>query len=79
MMSWAVFTLGQLNSNNDYITPLFRINQYFDGKRSDDEIMYLADITRKQLREVLQQYEEFVSGVKIRDREQWLTCICYSS
>ena len=42
-----------------YVIP--RINQYFDGKRTDDEIMYRADITRRQLREVLHQYEEFVS------------------
>jgi len=37
-----------------------RINQYFDGKRSDDEILFRADITRKQLREVLHHYEEYV-------------------
>ena len=38
-----------------------RINRFFDGKRTDDEIMYLAEINRKQLREVLQQYDDFVS------------------
>ncbi|KAK7051103.1 Nitrogen permease regulator 3 [Paramarasmius palmivorus] len=37
------------------------INQYFDGIRTDDEILYRADITRKQLREVLHHYEEYVS------------------
>ncbi|KAG6917515.1 hypothetical protein DXG01_002262 [Tephrocybe rancida] len=36
------------------------INQYFDGKRCDDEILYHADISRKQLREVLHHYEEFL-------------------
>ena len=39
-----------------------RINQYFDGKCSDDEILYKADISRKQLREVLHHYEEYVSS-----------------
>ena len=53
---------------DEYLTAhSFRINQYFDGKRSDDEIMHLAEITRKQLREVLQQYEEFVGFVNILD------------
>jgi hypothetical protein len=37
------------------------INQYFDGKRSDDEILYRADISRRQLREVLHHYDEYVS------------------
>lgn len=41
---------------------LRRINQYFDGKRTDDEILYRAEINRKQLREVLRNYEEYVSG-----------------
>ncbi|KAJ3516543.1 hypothetical protein NLJ89_g1047 [Agrocybe chaxingu] len=36
------------------------INQYFDGKRSDDEILYRAEITRKQLREVLHHYEDYL-------------------
>ncbi|KAI5118724.1 hypothetical protein M0805_004522 [Coniferiporia weirii] len=36
------------------------INQYFDGKRTDDEIMYRAEIKRRELREVLQQYDEFL-------------------
>jgi len=40
-----------------------RINQYFDGKRSDDEILYRAEISRKQLREVLHHYEEYVSKI----------------
>lgn len=37
-----------------------RINQYFDGKKSDDEILYRAEISKKQLREVLHHYEEYV-------------------
>ncbi|TFK79721.1 hypothetical protein K466DRAFT_505111 [Polyporus arcularius HHB13444] len=37
-----------------------RIHQYFDGKCSDDEILYRAEISRKQLREVLHHYEEFL-------------------
>ncbi|KAL1749236.1 nitrogen permease regulator of amino acid transport activity 3-domain-containing protein [Schizophyllum fasciatum] len=36
------------------------INQYFDGKMTDDEILYRAEITRKQLREVLHVYEEYL-------------------
>lgn len=37
-----------------------QINQYFDGKKSDDEILYLAGISRKQLRELLHHYEEYL-------------------
>ncbi|KAH9856642.1 nitrogen permease regulator of amino acid transport activity 3-domain-containing protein [Lenzites betulinus] len=37
-----------------------RIHQYFDGKCSDDEILYRAEISRKQLREVLHQYDEYL-------------------
>ncbi|EJD05224.1 uncharacterized protein FOMMEDRAFT_120503 [Fomitiporia mediterranea MF3/22] len=45
----------------DEVARRFRlINQFFDGKRTDDEILYSAEITRKQLREVLQQYDEFL-------------------
>ncbi|KAK2463453.1 hypothetical protein APHAL10511_004539 [Amanita phalloides] len=36
------------------------LNQYFDGKRTDDEILYSAEISRKQLREVLHHYDEYV-------------------
>ncbi|KAG6830047.1 hypothetical protein H0H92_002465 [Tricholoma furcatifolium] len=43
------------------------INQYFDGKRCDDEILYYAEITRKQLREVLHHYEEYVSFQPLSD------------
>jgi len=43
------------------LTLYSRINQYFDGKKSDDEILYLAGISRKQLRELLHHYEEYVS------------------
>ena len=46
---------------------LIRINQYFDGKKSDDEILYRAGITRKQLREVLRHYEEYVGILCITD------------
>ena len=38
-----------------------RINQYFDGKKTDDEILFRADISRKQLRQVLHDYDEYVS------------------
>ncbi|KAI0045843.1 hypothetical protein FA95DRAFT_1543270 [Auriscalpium vulgare] len=40
-----------------------QINQYFDGKCTDDEILFRAEISRKQLREVLHHYEEFVRRV----------------
>ncbi|EPT01368.1 hypothetical protein FOMPIDRAFT_1161627 [Fomitopsis schrenkii] len=44
-----------------YIAARFeRINQYFDGKCTDDEILYSADISRKDLREVLHHYEEYL-------------------
>ncbi|KAF9223540.1 hypothetical protein BS17DRAFT_782072 [Gyrodon lividus] len=36
------------------------INLYFDGKRTDDEILYRAEISRKQLREVLHHYDEYL-------------------
>jgi hypothetical protein len=39
---------------------LIRINQYFDGNKTDDEILFRAEISRKQLREVLHQYDEYV-------------------
>ncbi|EIW57269.1 uncharacterized protein TRAVEDRAFT_59017 [Trametes versicolor FP-101664 SS1] len=37
-----------------------RIHQYFDGKCSDDEILYRAEIQRKHLREVLHHYDEYL-------------------
>ena len=37
-----------------------RINQYFDGKCTDDEILFRAEISRRQLREVLHAYDEYV-------------------
>ena len=46
---------------------LIRINQYFDGKKSDDEILYRAEISRKQLREVLRHYDEYVGILRITD------------
>ncbi|KAF8640295.1 hypothetical protein AX16_010190 [Volvariella volvacea WC 439] len=36
------------------------INQYFDGKKTDDEILYRAEISRKHLREVLHHYDEYL-------------------
>ncbi|KAI8980057.1 nitrogen permease regulator of amino acid transport activity 3-domain-containing protein [Trametes punicea] len=44
-----------------HVAALFRrIHQYFDGKCSDDEILYRAEISRRQLREVLHHYEEYL-------------------
>jgi nitrogen permease regulator 3-like protein len=37
-----------------------RINQYFDGKCTDDEILFRAEISKRQLREVLHLYDEYV-------------------
>jgi len=37
-----------------------RINQYFDGKCTDEEILFRAEISRRQLREVLHVYDEYV-------------------
>ena len=51
----------------------FRIHQYFDGKCSDDEILYRAEITRKQLREVLHHYEEYVRSAIVHVRNPSLT------
>ncbi|OAX37621.1 hypothetical protein K503DRAFT_693059 [Rhizopogon vinicolor AM-OR11-026] len=46
---------------DEYIARRFAlINQYFDGKRTDDEILYTAEISRKQLREVLHHYDEYL-------------------
>ena len=39
----------------------YSIHQYFDGKCTDDEILYHAEISRRQLREVLHDYDEYVS------------------
>ncbi|KII89860.1 hypothetical protein PLICRDRAFT_40032 [Plicaturopsis crispa FD-325 SS-3] len=36
------------------------INRYFDGKTTDDEILYQTGISRKQLREVLHHYETYL-------------------
>ncbi|KDQ56990.1 hypothetical protein JAAARDRAFT_131616 [Jaapia argillacea MUCL 33604] len=54
--SWlAVMSEGK----EDHIRMRFeRINQYFDGKKTDDEILYRAEISRRQLREVLHHYDE---------------------
>ncbi|KAH7912040.1 nitrogen permease regulator of amino acid transport activity 3-domain-containing protein [Hygrophoropsis aurantiaca] len=46
---------------DEYIARRFeQINRYFDGKRTDDEILYRAEISRKQLREVLHHYDEYL-------------------
>jgi hypothetical protein len=37
------------------------VNQYFDGRCTDDEIMYRGAITRRQFREVIGAYGEYVS------------------
>ncbi|KAJ6494661.1 nitrogen permease regulator of amino acid transport activity 3-domain-containing protein [Mycena vitilis] len=37
-----------------------QINQYFDGRRTDDEILYRAEMSRRELREVLHQYDEYL-------------------
>jgi len=36
------------------------INQYFDGRCTDDEILFRAEISRRQLREVLHVYDEYL-------------------
>ncbi|VDB92300.1 unnamed protein product [Peniophora sp. CBMAI 1063] len=36
------------------------INRYFDGRCADDEILFRAEISRKQLREVLHHYDEYL-------------------
>ncbi|KAJ4476088.1 nitrogen permease regulator of amino acid transport activity 3-domain-containing protein [Lentinula edodes] len=52
-----VMSLGK----DQILTRRFELtNQYFDGKTTDDEILYRAEITRKQLREVLHHHEEFL-------------------
>ncbi|KAJ7591166.1 nitrogen permease regulator of amino acid transport activity 3-domain-containing protein [Mycena floridula] len=54
--------LSAMSDGKDpYVALRFKlINQYFDGKKTDDEILFRADITRKQLREVLHHYEEYL-------------------
>ncbi|KAJ7650396.1 nitrogen permease regulator of amino acid transport activity 3-domain-containing protein [Roridomyces roridus] len=37
-----------------------QINQYFDGKKTDDEILYRADMNRRELREVLLEYNDYL-------------------
>ncbi|KAI0303606.1 nitrogen permease regulator of amino acid transport activity 3-domain-containing protein [Multifurca ochricompacta] len=37
-----------------------QINQYFDGTCTDDEILFRAEISRRQLREVLHVYEDYL-------------------
>ncbi|KAH7928260.1 hypothetical protein BV22DRAFT_218824 [Leucogyrophana mollusca] len=49
------------DGKDEYIARRFeQINRYFDGKRTDDEILFRAEISRKQLREVLHHYEEYL-------------------
>ncbi|CCL98792.1 uncharacterized protein FIBRA_00797 [Fibroporia radiculosa] len=54
--------LAAMSDGKDaYIVKRFeQINQYFDGKCTDDEILFRAEISRKQLREVLHHYDEYV-------------------
>ncbi|KAI1796991.1 nitrogen permease regulator of amino acid transport activity 3-domain-containing protein [Ganoderma leucocontextum] len=52
---------GMSEGKDPHIVRRFeRIHQYFDGKCSDDEILYRAEISRKQLREVLHHYDEYL-------------------
>ncbi|KAJ7127112.1 nitrogen permease regulator of amino acid transport activity 3-domain-containing protein [Mycena epipterygia] len=37
-----------------------QINQYFDGKKTDDEILYRAEMSRRELREILHQYDDYL-------------------
>ncbi|KAJ7352602.1 nitrogen permease regulator of amino acid transport activity 3-domain-containing protein [Mycena albidolilacea] len=37
-----------------------QINQYFDGRRTDDEILYRAEMSRRELREILHHYDEYL-------------------
>ena len=51
----------QFNLSIRLYTDILRsLNQYFNGKCTDDEILYKADISRKHLREVLHYYNEYV-------------------
>ncbi|KZT73069.1 hypothetical protein DAEQUDRAFT_505172 [Daedalea quercina L-15889] len=54
--------LAAMSEGKDpYIATRFeKINQYFDGKCTDDEILFRAEISRKQLREVLHHYDEYL-------------------
>ncbi|KAI0326950.1 hypothetical protein GY45DRAFT_51272 [Cubamyces sp. BRFM 1775] len=53
--------MAMSEGKDPHIAALFRrIHQYFDGKCSDDEILYRAEISRRQLREVLHHYEEYL-------------------
>ncbi|KAJ6513412.1 nitrogen permease regulator of amino acid transport activity 3-domain-containing protein [Mycena sanguinolenta] len=37
-----------------------QISQYFDGRRTDDEILYRAEMSRRELREILHHYDEYL-------------------
>ncbi|CDO74498.1 hypothetical protein BN946_scf184979.g53 [Trametes cinnabarina] len=53
--------MAMSEGKDPHVASLFRrIHQYFDGKCSDDEILYRAEISRRQLREVLHNYEEYL-------------------
>ncbi|KAI9061097.1 hypothetical protein FKP32DRAFT_1576785 [Trametes sanguinea] len=53
--------MAMSEGKDPHVASLFkRIHQYFDGKCSDDEILYRAEISRRQLREVLHHYEEYL-------------------
>ena len=43
------------------------IDQCFDGKKSEDEILYRAEILRKRFREVLRYYDNYVGILRITD------------
>jgi len=36
---------------------------YFDGKKTTDEILFRTEMTRRQFREVLHQFEDYVSEI----------------
>ncbi|KAL4247623.1 Nitrogen permease regulator 3 [Abortiporus biennis] len=38
-----------------------QVNQYFNGKCTDDEILYRAEMSRKHLREILHHYDEYIN------------------
>ncbi len=52
-----------------------RINQYFDGKCTDNEILFKAEISRRQLREVLHVYDEYVGTSHRSNRSRSLTWV----
>ncbi|KAF9520657.1 hypothetical protein BS47DRAFT_650292 [Hydnum rufescens UP504] len=46
---------------DEYLVRWFRkVSPFFDGKRTTDEILHRTEITRRQLREVLQHFDEYL-------------------